>query len=68
MDMESYDDGYKTGRNWKRSNIPGGPFACDDESRKSRAVWLEGFYDGLEVNRYKKTENIKALMGRLTPH
>lgn len=62
---ESYDEGYKTGRNWKNKWVPGGPYASDDESLERRRVWREGFHDGLEVNRYKKTEDIQELFKSL---
>jgi len=63
MDEQRYNEGYKTGKNWKDSYIPGGPFDHDDESKRLRKIWLEGFHDGLEVNRYKNTDNIKKLLG-----
>jgi len=66
MNRESYDEGYKKGKNWKHNYVPGGPFACDAESREERKVWLEGFHDGLEVNRYKKTDNVKELLSSLS--
>ena len=62
---KQYDEGYKTGRNWKNKWVPGGPFACDEESRQEKKFWLEGFHDGLELNRYKKTENIQELFSSL---
>lgn len=63
MEKDKYDDGYKTGKNWKRNYFPGGPFADynNKESVRLKKLWLEGFHDGLEVNRYKSTPAIKEL-------
>jgi len=60
--VKHYDDGYKAGRNWKNNWIPGGPYVCDKETEKENRVWKEGFFDGLEINRYKNTKNIQELL------
>lgn len=62
MSKKSYDKGYKIGRNWKDDYVPGGPFFCDEESKAENNAWKEGFFDGLEVCRYKETENIQKLL------
>ena len=41
---KAYNDGYKTGINWKDSWFPGGPFFCDDETKKINDTWKDGFF------------------------
>jgi len=56
---ESYMDGYETGRNWRESYRPGGPWyytASERDSDRSKALaaqrqgehdaWMQGFDDG----------------------
>ena len=64
MDNDTYNEGYKTGRNWKSNYIAGGPYASfnDAEAIKRKKLWLEGFHDGLDVNRYKSLPAIKELL------
>jgi hypothetical protein len=55
---ESYQDGYKTGRNWKYDYVPGGPWICRDKyaqgwfaqycaaSAHNHAAWMRGWHEG----------------------
>ncbi len=56
-----YNEGYDKGKHWKIPHVPGGPFVCDEKTRKSRQHWIDGFHDGLEVNVHSDSEAIKTL-------
>lgn len=52
-----YEDGFKTGKNWDASWLPGGPWEPPGQKGKN-AVWQSGFAAGLEIRlenkRFKK--------------
>ena len=48
---ETYKKGRDVGVKWVNWWMPGGPFFCDDESRKINDEWLRGFKDGLKANK-----------------
>jgi len=54
---DGYKAGFKTGRNWKHNYVPGGPSVSHDDeaSKENKRVWLIGFHEGLNKNRYMKT-------------
>lgn len=60
---DAFDDGFKTGKTWKESYRPGGPWhygAHDWESKEVKAkakhtqdmhkAWMQGFDAGLQKN------------------
>jgi len=65
---DGYKAGFKTGRNWKHNYVPGGPSVSHDDeaSKENKRVWLIGFHEGLNKNRYKNTPDVKELLDKLS--
>ena len=61
----SYKQGYRAGRSWKWSHVPGGPADMCPVSAVARKEWLAGWHIGVKSSKYKETGPVSKLLAGL---